>query len=135
MQTSGSPVAAAQPAPAPAVPAAASVEDITVYCKHEFEQATLVMSNGGKTLYQARLVGRKKKGFIGIGGKGFGGELKEAATIPGSAQELTVRVYTDDGTVNLQNKVAAHPPSAEARMLRVSPSKDHLNLEWSKPKK
>ena len=133
--TATTPVVVAQPAPAPAVPAAISVSDITVYCRHEFEQATLVMTSGGRTVYQARLVGKKKKGFIGIGGKGFGGELKEAATIPGSAQELTVRVYTDDGTVNLQNKVAAHPPSAEVSMLRVSPSNDQLKLEWSKPKK
>ena len=111
------------------------MSDITVYCKHDFEQATLVMASSGRTVYQARLVGKKKKGFIGIGGKGYGGELKEATTIPGAAKELTVRVYTDDGAINLQNKVAAHPPSAEASMLRVTPSKDHLNLEWSKPKK
>jgi serine/threonine-protein kinase len=135
VQAPTTPVAVAQPVPAPSVPAATSVNDITVYCKHDFEQATLVMASSGRTVYQARLVGKKKKGFIGIGGKGFGGELKEAAAIPGAAQELTVRVYTDDGTVNLQNKVAAHPPSAEASMLRVTPSKDHLDLEWSKPKK
>jgi serine/threonine protein kinase len=134
-QTAPTQVAVAQPAPAPAppVPVAPSVTDITIYCKHEFEQATLVVSDGGKTVYQARLVGKKKKGFIGIGGKGFSGELRDPAAIPGSAKELTVRVYTDDGMVNLQNKVAAQPSPADASVLRVTPTKDHLNLEWSKP--
>ncbi|MBI4164445.1 MAG: serine/threonine protein kinase [Acidobacteria bacterium] len=133
-QTAPTPVAAAQPAPAPAMPAT-STNAITVYCKHEFEQATLLMTENGKTVYQARLLGKKKKGFIGIGGKGFSGVLTETASIPFSSHQLTVRVYSDDGTVNLQNKVAAHPPSTEATMLRVIPSKDHLALEWAKANK
>ncbi len=126
--------------PAPAVPTAAApnpgaVNDITVYCKHDFEQATLVLLEGSKMVYQARLIGKKKKGFIGIGGKGFGGELTESATIPAQAKELTVRVYSDDGAVNLQNKVSAHPPASDSTTLRVTPAKDQLKLEWAKNKK
>jgi hypothetical protein len=132
---SPAPLAAAPPAGVAAPVAAPSVNDITVYCKHEFEQATLVMTDGGKTLYQARLIGKKKKGFIGIGGKGFGGELRDITSIPSSTQELTVRVYSDDGAVNLQNRIAAHPPSAENSMLRVSPSRAQLKLEWAKTRK
>ncbi len=133
--TSAAPAPASQPLPAPAVPATASVADITVNCKHDYEQATLVITDGAKTIYQARLVGKKKKGFIGIGGKGFSGELKDTVAIPGSANELVVRIYTDDGAVNLQNKIAGHPPAADSNELRVTPSKDHLVLEWLQPKK
>ena len=118
-----------------AVPAAASLNEFTVNCKHEFDQATLLMTERGKMVYQARLVGEKKKGFIGIGGKGFGGQLTESVSIPNSIQQLTVRIYSDDGTINLQNTVAAHPPSGEATVLNISPSKDHLKLEWTKPRK
>jgi hypothetical protein len=128
-------VAAAQPGPAPGKSAAPSLTEITVYCKHEFEQATLVMTENGKTVYQARLLGKKKKGFIGIRGKGFSGLLTESASIPNSAKELTVRIYSDDGAINLQNKVAARPPSVETTLLRISPSKDHLALEWARAKK
>jgi serine/threonine-protein kinase len=109
--------------------------DITVYCKHEFEQATLLVLDGAKTLYQARLSGKKKKGFIGIGGKGFGGELQDVTALPVSARDLTVRVYTDDGAVNIQNSISAPPPEGGATMLRVTPSRDHLKLEWTKPRK
>ncbi len=126
--------------PAPAVPTAAAanpgaVNDITVYCKHDFEQATLIMLEGSKMVFQARLIGKKKKGFIGIGRKGFGGVFTEPATIPARARELTVRVYSDDGSVNLQNKVSARPPSSDTTTLRVTPGKDQLKLEWAKNKK
>lgn len=132
--------AASQPAPAPVVsrvakPNPGAVSDITVYCKHDFEQATLMMLEGSKLIYQARLVGKKKKGFIGIGGKGYSGEFAESATIPANAGELIVRVYSDDGKVNLQNTVSARPPSSDSTTLRVTPAKDQLKLEWAKTKK
>ena len=133
-------IAAAQPTATPVAPAVAranpgAVSDITVYCKHDFERATLMLLEGSKLVYQARLIGKKKKGFIGIGAKGYGGELTESATIPAQAAELTVRVYSDDGTVNLQNKVSARPPSSDTTTLLVAPSKDQLKLEWAKNKK
>lgn len=131
-------LAASTRAPGVSTAAAANpgaVNNITVYCKHDFEQATLILLEGSKMVYQARLIGKKRKGFIGIGGKGFGGELTESATIPAQARELTVRVYSDDGAVNLQNKVSAHPPSSDSTTLRVTPAKDQLNLEWAKNKK
>jgi serine/threonine-protein kinase len=132
-------VAAAQPAPTPAETAAtatklAPIREITVYCKHEYEDATLLLLDGNKTVYQARLLGKKKRGFIGIGGKGFSGVLTATVTVPGDAQELTVRVYSSDGAVNVQQRIAAHSPSDDFTTLRVTPAKELLKLEWAKTK-
>ena len=127
-----------QSAPGPAAPTPAAsivpVRDITVYCRHEFEDATLLLLDGERIIYKARLVGKKRRGFIGIGGKGFGGVLTETVTIPGDAQELTARVYSSDGALNVLQKISAHPPSEYARTLRITPTKDQLKLEWQNPK-
>jgi len=131
--------AAAQPAPTPAETAAAAtklapIREITVYCKHEYEDATLLLLDGNMPVYQARLLGKKKRGFIGIGGKGYSGVLTETVTVPGDAQELTVRVYSSDGAVNVQQRIAAHPPLEDFTTLRVTPTKELLKLEWAKTK-
>jgi hypothetical protein len=103
-----------------------------LYCKHEFQDAMLLLLEGSRTIYQARLAGKKKRGFIGIGGKGFSGVLTETVTIPGDAQELTVRIYSPDGAVNILHAITAHPPSDGFNTLRVTPAKDQLKLEWAK---
>jgi serine/threonine protein kinase len=122
----------APPGPRPAAAASLPVREITVYCKHEFQEATLLLLNGSSAVYQARLLGKKKRGFIGIGGKGFSGVLTERVTIPGDAQELTVRVYSSDGAVNILHAISADPPSEGFDTLRVTPAKDQLKLEWAK---
>jgi hypothetical protein len=58
----------------------------------------------------------------------------QVLTIPADAKELTVRVYNADSSINVLNKISATPPSDQASVLKVTPSRDHLNLEWSKPK-
>jgi len=141
-RTGEQPLAEAKSAPVSAPPAAtkrATAEPIpgrpvTLYCKHEFEEATLLLLSGGRTIYQGRLIGKKKRGFIGIAGKGFSGELSEPVTIPGDAKELTIRVYSADGAVNVLNKISPRPPSAEANVLLVSPTPRELTLEWTKEK-
>jgi serine/threonine-protein kinase len=110
----------------------APVREITVYCKHEFQDATLLLLDGSRTVYQARLAGKKKRGFIGIGGKGFSGTLTETVTIPGDTKELTVRVYSSDGAVNVLHTISAHPPSDDLNTLRITPAQDQLKLEWAK---
>jgi hypothetical protein len=113
---------------APSKPATGRL--ITLYCSHELEEATLLLVSGGKTFYQGRLIGKRKRGFIGIGGKGFSGVFSAFVAIPAEAKELTVRVYSADGSVNVLNRIPASPPSENATTLRVTPAKDQLRVEW-----
>jgi len=120
-------------APAPATLAAVPTRLITLDCKYEFESATLVLLHGENRVYETKLVGKKKRGFIGIGGKGFAGELSEAVTIPGDAKELTVRVYSADGSVNVLHRISGNPPSPDATVLEILPTRQQLNVKWKKP--
>jgi serine/threonine-protein kinase len=116
--------------PAPAV----TGRSVTLYCKYDFQEATLQVQSGSGTIFLGSLIGQKKKKILGLAGGGYGGELLQAMTVPGDAKELTVRVYTADSSVNVLNKISATPPSDQASVLKITPGRDHLNLEWSKPK-
>ena len=107
---------------------------VTLYCKYDFQEATLQVQSGGGTIFLGSLSGKKKKKILGLPRGGYGGELLQAMTVPADAKELTVRVYTADNSVNVLNKISATPPSDQASVLKVTPSRDHLKLEWSKPK-
>ncbi|MGA2629667.1 MAG: serine/threonine-protein kinase [Terriglobia bacterium] len=118
------------PAAAPAAPG----RSVTLYCKYDFQEATLQVQSVGGTIFLGSLTGKKKKKILGLAGGGYGGELLQVLTIPADAKELTVRVYNADSSINVLNKISATPPSDQASVLKVTPSRDHLNLEWSKPK-
>jgi hypothetical protein len=126
--------AAASAAPSAAPAPAATGRSVTLYCKFDFQEATLQVQSGGGTIFLGSLSGKKKRKILGLAGGGYGGELLQALTIPGDATELTVHVYTADNSVNVLTKISATPPSDEASVLRVTPSRDRLKLEWSKPK-
>ncbi len=110
----------------------ASGRQATLYCQFELEEATLLLLSGKNPFYQGRLIGKKKRGFMGIGGRGFSGILSESVTIPDNTKEVIVRVYSADGTVNVLNKIPATPPSEDATTLRITPTKQQLKVEWAK---
>ncbi len=129
--------AATQPAAATAAsgpPPAVAGRSVTLYCKYEFQEATLQVQSGSGTIFLGSLIGQKKKKILGLAGGGYGGELLQAMTVPADAKELIVRVYTADSSINVLSKISATPPSDQASVLKVTPGRDHLNLEWSKPK-
>jgi hypothetical protein len=64
-------------------------------------------------------------------GGGYSGSLTESLTIPSGARQLTVRVYSADGSINVLNKISAVPPSSAANTLRVIPTRQRLVLEWT----
>jgi hypothetical protein len=103
---------------------------VALQCTHQLEEATLLVLDGNATIFQTRLIGKKKRGFVGIGG-GYSGSLTESLTIPASARQLTVRVYSADGSINVLNKISATPPSSAANALRVVPTRQRLVLKWT----
>ena len=60
--------------------------------------------------------------------------LTEPVTVPADAKELLVRVYTADASVNVLDKVPASPPSQDATVLLIIPTRQQLKLEWIKSK-
>jgi hypothetical protein len=120
---------AAAPVPAATKPKSGRV--IALQCTHQLEEATLLILDGTTPVFQTRLVGKKKRGFVGIRG-GYSGSLTESVTIPANTRQLTVRVYSADGSVNVLNKISAIPPSVAANTLRVTPTRQRLGLEWTK---
>jgi serine/threonine-protein kinase len=126
---------AAKPTTAtPGVPAAgtkpAAGRAVNLLCNYRFAEATLLVLDGEKTILQASLIGKKRRGFIGIRG-GYSGTLTEPLTIPAGTRELTVRVYSADGSLNVLSKISAVPPSSTANTLRVTPTRQRLLLEWT----
>jgi hypothetical protein len=103
---------------------------VALQCIHQLEEATLLVLDGKTTIFQARLIGKKKRGLVGVGG-GYSGSLTESLTIPASARQLTVRVYSADGLVNVLNKIPATPPSSAANTLRVVPTRERLAVQWT----
>jgi serine/threonine protein kinase len=129
----GSPAAKSATVPAAATPAATKPPPgtvVTLQCTHQLQEATLLILDGSTTIFQSRLIGKKKRGFPGIRG-GYSGSLTEPLTIPASTRQLTVRVYSADGSVNVLNKISAVPPSSAANTLRVAPTRQQLTLQWT----
>jgi hypothetical protein len=119
--------------PAAATPAATKPQPgrvVALQCTYQLEEATLLVLDGNTTIFQSRLIGKKKRGFVGIKG-GYSGSLAESLTIPANTRQLTVRVYSADGSVNVLNKISAVPPSSAASTLRVAPTRQQLTLHWT----
>ena len=129
----GSPAVRPVTVPATATPAATKPGTgrvVALQCTHQLEEATLLVLDGNTTIFQSRLIGKKKRGFVGFRG-GYSGSLTESLTIPTSTRQLTVRVYSADGSVNVLKKISAVPPSSAAHTLRVAPTRQQLTLQWT----
>jgi len=75
----------------------------------------------------------KKKGFLMIKG-GFAGTFQSSIQIPSSAQDLTVRVVTKDGSTDLSSRMTAPPPTGGViTMLQVEVNLNKLALNWQAP--
>jgi hypothetical protein len=119
--------------PATATPAATKPGTgrvVTLQCTYQLEEATLLVLDGNTAIFQTRLIGKKKRGFVGIGG-GYIGSLTESLTIPTSTRQLTVRVYSADGSINVLSKISAVPPSSAVNTLRIAPTRQQLTLQWT----
>jgi len=117
----------ATPAPAGSVP---SSQEMTVelICRHDLEDATLIVSSGPQVISQWPLKGRKKGGFLGMKAT-HTGTLSRSMTIPLGVRQLSVRVVSRGGSFDL-SKVIAPPPTGSSATLRVIIAGERLTVDW-----
>jgi len=115
-----------------ATKAASGDRIVQLVCKHDLKEGTLTVSSGDQVIFKGTLKGKKKGGFLGIK-SGFAGTFARSIQIPSSAQDLTVRVVTKDGSTDL-SRITAPPPSGGAiPVLQVEVNLNNLTLNWQAP--
>ncbi len=129
---------ASLPVPAPTVappaksllPASAARSDqvVELLCRFDFKEAMLAVSSNNRVIYEGKLKGKKRGGFLRIKGA-YGGELRRPITIPGKADQLLVHVVTTEGA-DLRGTIAAAPPSGPRPALRIAVRSGQLTLGW-----
>lgn len=112
----------------PAAPASLSARSITLMCRHEFQEATLNITSGGKVILQVELKGKKRRGFVGIRG-GFSGVVSRPISVPADAGQFVVRVRSADGSIDLA-RTAPVPPASGSDTLEVVANQKGLNVGW-----
>jgi hypothetical protein len=98
-------------------------------CSHHLQQGLLTISSGTKVIFTATLKGKKKAALLGIKG-GYAGVLSRPLRIPADAQELSVRMVSADGSVDLTNTVSAMSGAGPLAALYVGIDGPNLALNW-----
>jgi hypothetical protein len=78
---------------------------------------------------KGNLKGKKKGGIFGIK-SGFAGTFQRSIPIPSSAQNLTVRVVTKDGSTDLSQTTTLPPSGGAIPLLQVEVNLNKLALNW-----
>ncbi|PYV09615.1 MAG: hypothetical protein DMG23_10300 [Acidobacteria bacterium] len=117
----------ATPAPAGSVPSSQE-RTVELICRHDLEDATLIVSSGPQVISQWPLKGRKKGGFLGMKAT-HTGTLSRSMTIPLGVRQLSVRVVSRGGSFDL-SKVIAPPPTGSSATLRVTVAGERLTVDW-----
>jgi hypothetical protein len=102
---------------------------IQLVCKHGLKDGALTISSGDHVIFAGTLKGKKRGGFLGIK-SGYAGTFERSIQIPSSAQLLTVRVVTKDGSTDLSGMTAPPPAGGAIPMLQVEVTHDKLALNW-----
>ena len=118
--------------PSSATRAASGGRIVQLVCKHDLKEGTLFVSSGDQVISKGPLKGKKKGGFLGIK-SGFAGTFARSIKIPTSAQNLTVRVVTKDGSSDLSQTISLPPSGGAIPMLQVEVNLNKLALNWQAP--
>ena len=123
-----------QPAPAAAPPQPAVFEVVTpklvqLFCEHRLKEGTINVSSGAQLIFEGKLRGKKKGGFLGIKGSHLGA-YSHPISVPPDTQQLTVRVISSDGSVDLTGTIGATPPSGASPTLHIVVAPHQLKLDW-----
>ena len=121
------PVAAAANPPAP-TSAVRRDQVVELLCNHDLKEGVLTVSSGARIIWEGKLKGKKRGGFLGIKGA-YEGQLTRPVTIPRKADQLVVHVVAPEG-VELKGSIAAAPPSGARPALRIGISAGQLTLGW-----
>jgi len=115
--------------PSPGTKAASEKRVFQLVCKHGLKEGTLTVLSGQQVIFKGTLKGKKKGGFLGIK-SGYAGTFGGTVLIPPSAQALTVRVVTKDGSTDLSRTTPSPPAGGVMPMLQVEVTRDNLALNW-----
>jgi len=124
-ESSGTAPAAAPPAPKPTSGSRA----IQLYCRHDLKEGTLTIASGNQTLATIGFKGKKKRGFLGIKG-GYEGMLSRSIKLPAGAPDLTVRVVSGDGSIDLSKTTPTPAASGPAPSLQILVDGNKLTASW-----
>jgi len=102
---------------------------VHLVCKHQLQEGVLTISSGSELILRARLKGKKKGALLGIKG-GYGGILSRPFKIPADAQELSVRMVSDDGSLDLTNTISATSARGPLATLYIANDGPNLALTW-----
>jgi len=118
--------------PSSATKAASGHRIVQLVCKHDLKEGKLTVSSGGQVIFEGTLNGKKKGGFLGIK-SGFAGAFARSIQIPTGAQDLTVRVVTQDGSTDLSQTISLPSSGGAIPMLQVEVNLNKLALNWQAP--
>jgi len=114
--------------PPPVVVETATPRPVQLFCEHRLKEGSVAISSGGQLIFEGKLRGKKKGGFLGIKG-GFVGTYSHPITLPPEVHQLSVRVTSTDGSVDLTGTIAAAPPGAFPT-LHIVVAPHQLKLDW-----
>jgi hypothetical protein len=128
------PQAAPSPAPVAAPPQQAASAVVTpklvqLFCEYRLKEGTISVSSGPQLILEGKLRGKKTGGFLGIKG-GHLGAYSHPINVPPDAHQLTVRVISSDGSVDLTGTIAASPPPGASPTLHIIVAPPQLKLDW-----
>ena len=114
--------------------AATAPRIINVTCTFTLKEATFIFSGGGKPLHQETEKGKKKKGsgFLGIKGS-YEGSFSHTLTVPAGVTQLSVRVESKDGSMDVSNAIKMPAPGGFVPTLAMQVDNEHLTLVWKGP--
>jgi serine/threonine-protein kinase len=120
------------PTPSSATKTAWGDRIVQLVCKHDLKEGSLTVSSGGQVIFEGSLKGKKKGGFLGVKSS-FAGTFARSIQIPANAQDLTVRVVTKDGSIDLSGMTPPPPPGKAMPLLQVEVNLNNLSLNWQAP--
>jgi len=115
--------------PKPAVVEPGTPGQVQLFCEHRLKEGSIAVLSGGKLIFEGKLRGKKKGGFLGIKG-GFAGTYSHPINLPLDVHQLSVRVTSADGSVDLTGTTATAPPPGATPTLHVVVDSQRLKLDW-----
>jgi serine/threonine protein kinase len=121
--------APATPPPQRPLPEVVTPRVVQLFCEHGLKEGSITVSSGAQLIFEGKLRGRKKGGFLGIKG-GHIGTYLHPINLPPDTHQLSVRVISSDGSVDLTGTIAAGPPPGASPTLRIVVAPRQLKLDW-----
>jgi serine/threonine-protein kinase len=112
-------------------PLPVKTKEIRLICRYAFAKGELKLSSGSKPLLTRKLVGKKKRRLLFIGG-GYEGRLAEVISVPASLRQIIVQASSGKGgrTFTTTVPIRFNPASHSTPVLRLVIDNGRLRAEW-----